>query len=160
MQPIQPRSTMEFVTNSPGDTHNLGRNIGSQAQPGDVLLLIGDLGAGKTTLTQGILWGLGGQEYARSPTFVLVSEYEGRLKLYHIDLYRIDELSELDDLGIVEILDGSGVTVIEWADRALEAFPPERLEVRFKRGPNDTRILKLSSTSPRYDHYFEQTQST
>ena len=160
MQPIQTPSTIEFVTNSPNDTQDLGRDIGSRAQPGDVLLLIGDLGAGKTTLTQGILWGLGGEEYARSPTFVLVSEYEARLKLYHIDLYRIDKLSELDDLGIVEILDGPGVTVIEWADRALEAFPSERLEVRFIRAQNDSRILKLSSTSPRYDHYFERNQPT
>ena len=84
-------------SDSPEDTHKIGRRIGSKAQSGDVLLLVGDLGAGKTTLTQGILWGLGGTEYARSPTFVLVNEYPARLTMYHMDLYRLNSIEEIEE---------------------------------------------------------------
>ena len=144
---------VEIVTASPVDTHELGRAMGKRAQAGDVFLLTGDLGAGKTTLTQGILWGLGGDEYARSPTFVLVTEYEARLPLYHVDLYRIDRLDELDELGLAEIFDDGGLVVVEWADRAADALPPERLEVHIERLADDSRRLALSSTAPEYDRF-------
>ena len=81
------------------------------------MLLEGELGSGKTCLTQGILWGLGGTEYARSPTFVLMAQYAARLTLYHVDLYRVESVAEAADLGLDEVVSGEGVTVIEWADR-------------------------------------------
>ena len=145
-------SRVEVVTRTPAETQAVGRDLGSYAEPGHVYLLFGELGAGKTCLTQGILWGLGGDEHARSPTFVLVAEYAGRIPLYHVDLYRLDAESEVADLGLDEYLFGDGACAVEWADRALgylEGVP--RLEVRFERlGENDRR-LTLSANDGRYD---------
>ena len=145
-------SRVEVVTQTPAETQAVGRDLGSHAEPGHVYLLFGELGAGKTCLTQGILWGLGGDEHARSPTFVLVAEYAGRIPLYHVDLYRLDAESEVADLGLDEYLFGDGACAVEWADRALgylEDVP--RLEVRFERlGENDRR-LTLSANDGRYD---------
>ncbi len=120
---------LEVVTGSPEETREVGAIMARNAMPGHVYLLVGDLGAGKTCLTQGILMGLGGNEYARSPTFVLTAEYEGRLRLYHFDLYRLESASELLDLGIDEYLEAGGVCVIEWADRFREWLPAGALDV-------------------------------
>ena len=109
-------SHVEVVTHTAGETQDVGRALGSHAEPGHVYLLFGELGAGKTCLTQGILWGLGGDEFARSPTFVLVSEYTGRIPLYHVDLYRLDSETEVVDLGLDEYLFGDGACAVEWAD--------------------------------------------
>ena len=93
-------SRFELVSHRPEETQAIGRLLGAQAMRGDVFLLVGELGAGKTCLTQGIVWGLGSREYARSPSFVLVSQYQGRLTTYHIDLYRLDSIQEIADLGL------------------------------------------------------------
>ncbi len=148
-----PSSPVEILTASAEDTRELGRAMGACARPGDVFLLTGDLGAGKTTLTQGILWGLGGAEYARSPTFVLVTEYEARLPLYHVDLYRIDRVDELDELGLAEIFEGDGVVAVEWAERAAGALPAERLDVHIERRGDDSRCITLSAAAPEYDRF-------
>ncbi len=144
-------SHVEVVTHTAGETQDVGRSLGSHAEPGHVYLLFGELGAGKTCLTQGILWGLGGDEFARSPTFVLVSEYTGRIPLYHVDLYRLDSETEVVDLGLDEYLFGDGACAVEWADRALrylEGVP--RLEVRFEVLGEDDRRLTLSTNDARY----------
>jgi tRNA threonylcarbamoyladenosine biosynthesis protein TsaE len=120
------------------------------AMPGDVYLLVGTLGAGKTTLTQGILWGLGSDEYARSPTFVLVKEYNARLTLYHMDLYRLDTYDEIVELGLEEHLDGDGVCVVEWADKAPGHFPEDHAVITLDVVDPDTRRISLSSESDRY----------
>lgn len=114
---------LSITTASPEETRAVGRILGEQGKPGDVFLLTGPLGAGKTCLTQGIAWGLGVAEYARSPTFVIMTRYRGRLTLYHFDLYRINDPLEAWDLGLDEQLFGDGVCVVEWADRAAEVFP-------------------------------------
>ena len=101
----------------------MGRALGELAQPGDVILLAGPLGAGKTCLTQGIAMGLGIPGYVRSPTFVLMARYSGRLTLHHLDLYRIGSSEEAWDLGLDEQVSGDGVCVVEWPDRAPELFP-------------------------------------
>lgn len=111
-----------ITTASPEETREVGRVLGEQARAGDVFLLTGPLGAGKTCLTQGIAWGLGVSEYARSPTFVIMTRYRGRLTMYHFDLYRINDPLEAWDLGLDEQLFGDGVSVVEWADRAEEVF--------------------------------------
>ncbi len=103
--------------------------MGELAQPGDIYLLTGPLGAGKTCLTQGIARGLEVSGYVRSPTFVLMSRYRGRLPLYHVDLYRLGGPEEAWDLGLDEQLFGGGVCVVEWADRASDLFPEEGLWV-------------------------------
>lgn len=131
---------------SPGSdfTQDLGRTIGEHASAGDVFLLTGPLGAGKTCLTQGIALGLGVEGYVRSPTFVLMTRHQGRLTLHHLDLYRIGSPAEAWDLGLDEQLFGEGVCVIEWADRAPEIFPEDCLwiDLDYGQGP-EQRIISL-----------------
>ena len=136
---------------SPKDTHKIGRRIGTKAQSGDVLLLVGDLGAGKTTLTQGILWGLGGTEYARSPTFVLVNEYPARLTLYHMDLYRLNSIEEIEDLGLDDYLYGNDLCVVEWADKAPGYFPVNHAVVQLEVIDDQTRRVTVSSETAHLD---------
>ena len=142
-------------THGPEETQRVGRCLGRHATPGDIVLLAGDLGTGKTTLTQGIAWGLGVREHARSPTFVLVTEYAGRMPLYHADLYRIDSLAEAWDLGLDEYFLGEGVSVVEWADRALSDFPEDHLWVRLERLDEDSRRLRLVARGARYEALVE-----
>ena len=144
-------SHLEVVTHTAGETQDVGRALGSHAEPGHVYLLFGELGAGKTCLTQGILWGLGGDEFARSPTFVLVSEYLARIPLYHVDLYRLDSETEVADLGLDEYLFGDGACAVEWADRALGYLEEvSSLDVRFERVGENDRRLTLSANDARY----------
>src|SRR5512143_665387 len=116
------------ITSSPEQTWEIGRLLGIQLGAGDTVCLYGDLGAGKTNFAYGIARGLDVQEqYITSPTFVFVNEYEGRIPFYHIDLYRLKEDSELESIGFEEYVDSDGATVIEWAERAEDALPDERL---------------------------------
>ena len=110
---------MKKISHSPKETLQLGKSLGSSLIPGDIILLNGDLGAGKTHLTQGICYGMGLDKgsYIRSPTFTLINEYHGKLPIYHIDLYRIDSLEEIYSLGLEEILFNQGITIIEWAEK-------------------------------------------
>ena len=147
-----------MVTNGSERTQAVGAAIGENARPGDLILLEGELGAGKTCLTQVILWGLGGTEYARSPTFVLMAQYEARLTLYHVDLYRVDSFAEAADLGLDEVVSGEGVTVVEWADRAGGLFEDEGLRVRLTHRGETTRSLTLSTTDDRYSTVIEAAQ--
>lgn len=138
-------------------TQALGQHIGEALQVGDVILLGGTLGAGKTTLTQGIAWGAGVTEYAHSPTFVLVHEYAGRIPIYHLDLYRfegaasVDDLAEVEDLGIDEMIE-TGACIVEWAERASAVFPGDFLEITLVEGESpDQRTLTLAPTGARAD---------
>jgi tRNA threonylcarbamoyladenosine biosynthesis protein TsaE len=141
-----------LLTTSPEQTGNLGRTIGELAQPGDVYLLTGPLGAGKTCLTQGIARGLGIEGYVRSPTFVLMTRHTGgRLTLHHVDLYRVGGPEEAWDLGLDELLSGDGVCVIEWADRAEEVFPEDALWLELDYGSGvDDRTITVDAISGRY----------
>ena len=114
------------------DTERLGRLLGRIAEPGDVIILTGSLGAGKTTITQFIGAGLEvpADCYITSPTFSLMHEYQGRLVLYHMDLYRLSSEEEIEDLGFLEYIYGDGLTVIEWPDRLGSLLPEEYLEVK------------------------------
>lgn len=123
-------TSITIHTETADETRRVGRTIGEVASPGDVYLLTGPLGAGKTCLTQGIASGLGAPGYARSPTFVLVTRYQGRLTIHHADLYRIDHPAEAWDLGLEDIIAaGEDVLIVEWADRAAEIFPPDALRI-------------------------------
>ena len=148
-------NAVEWISQGPDETREIGRLLGAQAGPGDVILLVGDLGAGKTCLTQGILWGLGSEEYVRSPTFVLIAEYQGRLPVYHMDLFRLDSPAGVFDLGMDEYFDGDGVCLVEWADRAAEHMPRSHLAVRMESIGECTRRLELSTTSPDYGKYLQ-----
>ena len=136
---------------SPKDTHKIGRRIGTKAHSGDVLLRVGALGAGKTTLTQGILWGLGGTEYARSPTFVLVNEYPARLTMYHMDLYRLNSIEEIEALGLDDYLYGNDLCVVEWADKAPGYFPVNHAVVQLEVIDDQTRRGTVSSETAHLD---------
>ena len=125
-------SKLEILTNSAEQTQMIGLYIGENAQEGDIFLLSGELGTGKTCLTQGIASGLGVTGYVRSPTFVLMTQYQGRLALHHMDLYRIDDEFQAWDLGIEDQLTSNDVCVIEWADRASSILPEESLWIDLK----------------------------
>lgn len=116
------------------------------------MLLIGELGAGKTCLTQGVLRGLESKDHVRSPTFVLIMEHAARIPLYHADLYRLEQGSDLDGVGLEEYLLGDGLCVVEWADRVPGVFPNERLEVRIEHDEDrrDGRALTLTAFGSRY----------
>ena len=142
-----------ITTKTPEETREIGKTLGYRANPGDVFFLIGDLGSGKTTLTQGISKGLKIDDYVRSPTFVLISEYNGRLPLFHMDLYRIDKLDDLDELGLIEHFEGDGLTVVEWADRLPENSNLDVLQIYIERQKDESRQMTLTSDSRRYiDH--------
>jgi tRNA threonylcarbamoyladenosine biosynthesis protein TsaE len=131
-------------------TIEIGRIVGELVRPGDAVLLIGELGAGKTRFVQGMTEGIRAPGGARSPTFVLVNEYEGRLRLLHSDLYRIAVQAEVEDLGLTERLEAGDVLVVEWADRAPQVLPADALTVRFETRPGfDVRRLNLSAGGPR-----------
>ncbi len=149
----------KLSTGSPEETQQLGLGLAQHFEGGEVLLLSGTLGAGKTCLTQGLAWGLGVQEHARSPTFVLASEYEGRLTLYHLDLYRLDDLMEIDDLGLDEYIFGQGVCVIEWAEKGRGVLPDDGLTIRIEvKGEND-REFTLEAHGERYERLLDRLQS-
>ena len=144
--------SITLYTSGPDETQRVGRLIGQRARPGDVYLLSGPLGAGKTCLTQGLARGLGVEGYVRSPTFVLMTRHHGRLTLHHIDLYRIGSAAEAWDLGLDEQLFDSGVCVIEWAERAEELLPLDAMWLEFSYGESgDEREIVLDTESSRFD---------
>lgn len=143
-------SHLEIITTSPEKTQQLGTRLGKLAHPGDVLLLVGKLGAGKTCLTQGIARGLGIREYAASPSFVVVRELYGRLPLYHMDFYRLDNPEEIADLGLDDYLYGGGVSVVEWAEKGLSLLPAEHLLIEMSYISDTSRRLKLKASGKRY----------
>jgi tRNA threonylcarbamoyladenosine biosynthesis protein TsaE len=147
---------LELESQSAEKTQELGMHLGRLASAGDIYLLEGSLGTGKTCLTQGIAWGLGIQEYALSPSFVIVRELYGRLPLYHIDLYRLDNIEEIADLGLDEYLYGNGVSVIEWAEKGISHLPRENLLVRISYISDTRRRLKFSASGERYFALLDQ----
>jgi len=134
-------------TKSADDTRALAAELAAVARPGDLILLAGDLGAGKTTFVQGFGRALSVEAPITSPTFVIVHTYEGSLPVVHVDAYRLEHLQELVDLGIGELFDEQGVTLIEWGDAVIPALPPEFLEVRLEMGDDDdARVVRLRAS--------------
>ena len=138
-----------FRTSSPDETRELGRALGVLLEPGDLVALTGELGSGKTVMIQGIARGLGFDGYVSSPSFVIVNEYGGRAPIYHVDLYRIEGAESLHDIGYRELFFGDGVVLVEWADRAPELLPAERLEVRIEMTGRDGRVLAIEARGVR-----------
>lgn len=116
-------------TNNPEATEALGEKLGREARAGQIYCLSGDLGVGKTVFTKGFAKGFGITEHVTSPTFAIVNEYEGRLPLYHFDVYRIGDIEEMDEVGFEEYVMGDGVSLIEWANLIEEILPENRTEV-------------------------------
>lgn len=148
----------ELVTLSkdPDETRALGEELGRLLRKGDLICLYGELGAGKTTFVQGLARGLGVREkYITSPTFSLVNEYNGALRLFHIDLYRLSSPDELEDIGFSEY-PGDGVAAVEWPERAAGELPGERLDILFKAGGGDSRKVSARAKGERYEELLEE----
>lgn len=124
----------KIISESPEDTFALGKQIGENVAPGSVLTLVGDLGVGKTVFTQGLAEGLGILDAVNSPTFTIVQIYEeGRIPLYHFDVYRIGDISEMDEIGYEDYFYGDGVCLIEWANLIEELLPEQYVEIRIEK---------------------------
>lgn len=134
-----------FHTASPDESRALGRALGERLGPGSLVALTGGLGAGKTVVVQGIARGAGFEGCVSSPSFVIVNEYEGRLPIYHVDLYRISDPDSLVDLGYREVFWSDGLTLVEWADRALGLLPDTRLDLEIEFAGTTSRVLRATA---------------
>lgn len=140
---------MKAMTKSAEDTRDLAAALAVLARPQDVILLSGDLGAGKTTFAQGFGRGLGVSQPIVSPTFTLVRTYDGRLPLVHADVYRLDRLEEVADLDLPELLDDGGVALVEWGDAIAPSLAPDFLEVHMELADgDDDRLFDLRAVGP------------
>lgn len=143
---------LAYETHSSQQTRELGRKIGSLVQPGESLLLAlcGDLGCGKTVLVQGLARGLAVPRdyYVTSPTYTLIHEYPGRCRLFHVDLYRIEDAAAIDDIGLDEIFQQDGVIAVEWADRLDERLPAEYIRVQMLFFNDASRRIELTAYGP------------
>jgi tRNA threonylcarbamoyladenosine biosynthesis protein TsaE len=137
-----------FESRSPEETQALGERLGRILQAGDVISLVGELGAGKTCLVQGLARGLGVPADRRisSPTFTIVNEHFGRLKLYHVDLYRLEEARELEEIGLRDYLEGGGVAVVEWFDRFPDLRPPDRIDIQIDITGDESRRFTVTAS--------------
>ncbi len=162
-------STLDVISHSAAQTQRLGARLGELVQGGELILLAGQLGTGKTTLTQGLAQGLGIAEAITSPTFTLLKEYAGQSRpndpsqgrgpaLYHFDLYRLDDPEEIFDLGFEEYFYGSGVCVVEWADKADLLWPTTHLRIRMKMLSETKRGLLFTATGAYYSTLLQQFQ--
>ncbi len=145
---------MTVVTSSPDETKALGEKLAKNLKCGDILALEGELGSGKTQFVKGLAKGLGVSQdsYVRSPSFILLNEYAGRLPLYHFDFYRLTTPFDLDTIGMEEYFDGDGITVIEWADKFPAAIPKRAVHIKFEVLDENHRIIKFDS---RYFHFIK-----
>ena len=138
---------MKLTTHSLDETQTLGKAIGKMLNTGATFALTGDLGSGKTSFVQGLAKGLDVSEkyYITSPTFTLINEYPGRFRLFHVDLYRIEDPLDLEELGLYEILNSGNVTAIEWADRLFDDFTSDYIDMKFKILDDESRIINITA---------------
>lgn len=151
---------MDFIVTSVEKTIELGEKIGALVNSGDIICLTGDLGTGKTHFVKGLAKGLGISDYITSPTFTIVNEYEGRLKLYHFDVYRIEDPDEVNAIGFDEYIFSDAVSIIEWSNYIEELIPDEALRVNISKdlskGEN-YRNIDIKYTGERYSYLKEIT---
>jgi tRNA threonylcarbamoyladenosine biosynthesis protein TsaE len=148
-----------YHSRSPSDTRNLGERIGKSLNPGVIMALIGELGCGKTLLTRGICAGLKVPlRQVNSPTFVLVNEYLGRLPVYHMDLYRLGDIRDVVDIGVLDYLTKaeSGVMIIEWAEKVLEILPDDHLKVEIEILSARERQVSFSAAGDKYEYLIKK----
>ena len=140
---------LKIRTNNPKETFKFGKKLGKKLVSGDIVCLQGNLGAGKTSLAKGICAGLGVKDQITSPTYTIVNEYRGDLKVNHLDLYRIREEDELYNIGFEDYLYSNGVTIIEWPDKAGSLMPDNYLDINLK-GQGDKREIRLIPQANKY----------
>ncbi|MBU3156816.1 tRNA (adenosine(37)-N6)-threonylcarbamoyltransferase complex ATPase subunit type 1 TsaE [Clostridium estertheticum] len=149
---------MEYIVTTVDETYKIGELIGSLVNSGDIICLIGDLGTGKTHLTKGIAKGLDIKDNITSPTFTIVNEYTGRLKLYHFDVYRVNDPDEIEAIGFDEYIFSDGVSVIEWANYIEEIIPPNKLTITIEKLPelgDNYRKINMEYSDKRYNYVKE-----
>lgn len=132
-----------LTSTSPEDTQAAGERLAHTLGPGDVIALTGELGAGKTCFVQGLARGLGATTWATSPTFVLINEYRARLPIHHVDAYRVSGPAEMIDIGLLDLIDADGVTVIEWPERVRPLLPARTIEVTIEGLGDDPRTIAI-----------------
>ncbi len=147
---------LDFISHSPAQTVRVGQRLGELLQQGDLVLLLGEFGAGKTHFVKGIAQGLGSNDLVTSPSFVLMNEYRAgherkRMLIYHADLYRIEASAELEGIGLDDALSGDGVCIIEWAERAQDWLPLEHVAVHLRHLSETKRVLRFVPRGARYE---------
>ncbi|MFU0782894.1 MAG: tRNA (adenosine(37)-N6)-threonylcarbamoyltransferase complex ATPase subunit type 1 TsaE [Thermoanaerobacterium thermosaccharolyticum] len=148
---------MSFKTKSPNETEKIGFKLGSLLKRGSIVLISGELGVGKTVFTKGIAKGMGIDDYVTSPTFMIVNEHLGDIPLYHFDVYRIDDYTELYDIGYEEYFYGDGVCVIEWPEKIKPLIPKENIFIRMNMGDTfDERTIEIVSNGEKYDEVVKE----
>lgn len=148
------------MSDSPAATFDLGARLGRIAEPGDLLCLWGDLGAGKTVFAKGFGRGLGVAGTVSSPSFILMAEHPGRLRLFHLDLYRLADAGEAVAGGLLDERQADGVTLVEWPDRLGPTLPPERLDVRFSGVGDEPRRIRLETPMSALERYLEAAEGS
>lgn len=143
-----PDPPLRLTTRDPAETQALAARLGRMLDPAAVVALYGDLGAGKTCFVQGLAAGLGVAGPVTSPTFILIAEHAGRLPLQHVDLYRTESLEEIRALGLEELFDGEGVTVVEWAEKAEPILPARTIRVRLEGVGDEPRAVEIAGLDP------------
>lgn len=136
---------IKFTTTSADETISLGKKIGSLLQKGDIIAMQGTLAAGKTTITKGIAQALGVKDTITSPTFCLISEYEGKMPLYHMDVYRLDGAEDFANLGTEDMLYGEGVSIIEWSEKIMEELPKKTIVLKIEPHEDGTRTITIEN---------------
>lgn len=140
--------SITITSHNEQETKKIGEKIASQLKKGDIVCLEGDLGAGKTTLSKAIAFALGVKEHVTSPTFTIVHEYQGIMPLYHFDVYRIDDVDEMFEIGFEEYILGEGISLIEWADKIKELIPEGSIWIKILNGSNiEERVIQIYGLS-------------
>lgn len=134
-----------FTTKSAEETIELGRKIGKLLEQGDVIAMQGTLAAGKTTITKGIAEALGVKDTITSPTFCLISEYEGKMPLYHMDVYRLDGGEDFVNLGTDDMIYGNGVSIIEWSEKIMDELPKKTIILKLEPQEDGSRIITIEN---------------
>ncbi len=151
--------TIDLMTPALEETRKAAAAVADLLVPGDVVSLTGELGAGKTAFVQGAATALGVEEPVVSPTFVLVREYRGSLPIYHVDVYRLDRLQEVHDLGFEDFLDPQGVVFVEWGDAVEPLLPDTHLRVELRSEDDDSRRIRVSARGPGWAPRWERLES-
>jgi tRNA threonylcarbamoyladenosine biosynthesis protein TsaE len=148
---------LRIISKSAEQTNELGEHLGRMLQQGDIICLTGDLGAGKTAFTKGIGTGLDIKEFITSPTYTIINEYEGRIPLFHFDVYRLEGVDEMYELGYEEYFFGDGAVVVEWADLVKDIIPQERLWITILRGKEEnSREILFDASGTRYQNILKE----
>jgi tRNA threonylcarbamoyladenosine biosynthesis protein TsaE len=151
-----------FQTRSTSETIRVGKRIGRLLKSGDIVALVGELGAGKTQFIKGLAAGvgIGNPTYISSPSFTLINEYPGKIPFYHVDLFRLEREKEAEELGLEDYLQGGGITAIEWADKIPSLLPKEMLFIHIAYTGKNTRSIEMIGKGKRYQELVSQMQSS